>query len=150
MKSNSERNHIQAKQKRKKEKYVPAESINNMLHFNRIWFPIMCGIKVIVLLAISSGTIRQINGKRIWQVINLHFCKSVGTKSVLGTSPIPWPVLPHTQYHFSIRLFAFFWIGLWAAWPYYLCGMWIVLGKLQRMIVLFAFQPFNFIFLFFF
>lgn len=89
MKSNSERNHTQARQNHKKEKCIPTESINNMLHFNRIWLPIMCGIKVIVLLAISSGTLRQINGKQIWQVISLHFQQSVALNQFLELLPFP-------------------------------------------------------------
>lgn len=47
------------------------------------------------LLATPSGTVRQINGKWIWQVITLHFWKSVDTLWVLDTSPIPYPFLPH-------------------------------------------------------
>lgn len=47
------------------------------------------------LLATPSGTVRQINGRWIWQVITLHFWKSVDTQWVLETSPIPYPFLPH-------------------------------------------------------
>lgn len=91
MKSYLKRNHTGARQKCKKEKYAPAESISNVPHLDRICHPILCGIKVVPLLAIPSGTVRQINGEQIWQVISLHFWKSVGTKWVPETYPVPRP-----------------------------------------------------------
>lgn len=54
MKSYLKRNHTGARWKCKKEKYAPAESINNAPHFNTVWHPILCGIKAVLLLAIPS------------------------------------------------------------------------------------------------
>lgn len=116
MKSYLKRKCTRARWKCKKEKYAPAETINNVPHFDRIWRPIPCGIKV-VLLATPSGTVRQINGKQIWQVISPHVWKSVDTKRVLDTSHIPQPFLPRIVHSLKISSFAFFCFGLWVASP---------------------------------
>lgn len=56
---------------------------------------------MVFLLATPSGTGRQVNGKKIWQVMSVQFWKSVDINWVLETSPIPCLFLSYFLHGFK-------------------------------------------------